>query len=697
MKTGSNMQLSYPGTDSVSAGLALLDELPQLSAAVAQLFEALSDDDTDRHRLAGILDQSPSLAAKLVGLANSAYFSRASRINGVSDAIFVIGFRTVRSLATATALQEPFSNNQCPAFHPGRFWLQAVLTAHVARELARKSSPRLTLNPDEAYLSGLLHGIGLMALAHLFPKELNHILEQDNHQPGSLARQIHQTFGATHHAVGAALLKRWHLPELFSCTTEHYADPEYQGSCWTACRLIAVAHEWADHVIHQDQTHTFGQQDLNLLGISPEDGESVNTSCLEQLEVFTELAELISGEKPQLCDPEVVADAAVELKDRLVDTIESLSSLSALTEIDIQDRSEQSVLSGALKVLMANQNMQRCSVFLVEGDELLNAAGLSWSEQNAIHSQKPVTPVVTHRFRPGEGLIGLAAQSGEIQHCRDCSADPRFKQMQADRDTGLGSIISVPICFHEKTLGVLNISHRQPNIFTEWDERFLYVFCNMLGQLLTSNRLLRTMEHEIDQRTLELQVALDRAESLSILDGLTGAHNRRYFISNFTTLIEQCARYDHKLSLLMIDVDDFKQINDTYGHLEGDRILKAIASILKQCARGADIIARFGGEEFIVALQDTDCEGAHQVASRILDQIRLLSCGQTGNKRGITASIGIACYTRPGVMPIKTPEQWIQEADDALYRAKRTGKNRISVHVGDTPANKAFSGIPPRN
>lgn len=687
----SNKQLSDAGTESVSSALTLLDELPQLPAAVHQLFEALSDDDIDRHRLASAIDQCPSLSAKLVGLANSAYFSQASRINGVSDAIFVIGFRTVRSLATATALQSPFSNNQCTSFHPGRLWLHAVLTAHVARALAKQASLTLSVNPDEAYLAGLLHGIGLLALAHLFPEDLNQILEQGNPQPGALAAKIYQKFGATHHTVGAALLKRWQLPELFSRTTEHYADPDYQGPCWMACRLIAIAHGWSDRVIHQNATSAFDSQGLNLLGISPEDSEAVAVSCLEQLECFSELAELISGEKPQFCDPEAAADAAVELKNRLVDTIESLSSLSALTAIDIQDQSEGDVLRGALKVLMANQDMLRCSIFLLEGDELVNAAGLSWSEQHAVSSEKPPnTPVATHRFRMGEGLIGRAAETGEIQHCRDCSADPRFKPMQANKDASLCSIISVPICFQDTIMGVLNISHRQANAFSEWDERFLSVFCNMLGQLITSNRLLRKMEHEIEQRTLDLQVALKRAESLSILDGLTGIHNRRYFISNFNMLIEQCARYRHKLALLMIDIDNFKQINDTYGHLEGDRILKAVANIIKHCARGADIIARFGGEEFIVALQDTECEGAKQVAERIQEQVRLLSCGPADRKRGITASIGLSCYTQSSDMPIKTPEQWVQEADDALYRSKRSGKNRISVHIADAPKSNIY-------
>ena len=101
----SNERISAAGTNSVSAGLALLDELPQLHASVHQLLEALSDDNIDRNRLADIIDHCPSLSAKLVGLSNSAYFRRASPIKGLSDAIFVIGFRTVRSLSIATALQ----------------------------------------------------------------------------------------------------------------------------------------------------------------------------------------------------------------------------------------------------------------------------------------------------------------------------------------------------------------------------------------------------------------------------------------------------------------------------------------------------------------------------------------------------------------------------------------------------------------
>ncbi len=683
MGNNPNQQVNELATGEVSAALSLLDELPQLHAAVHQLFEALASDDIDRTRLAAVIDQCPSLASKLVGLANSAYFCRRSRpITGVSDAVFVIGFRTVRSLATASALQEPFSNNRCPAFHPGRFWLHAALTAHVARELARKTSVE-SLNPEEAYLAGLLHSIGLLALAQLFPEELNRILEQGESSPGSMAGMLEQQFGVDHRCVGSALLSRWHLPELFSRACAHYADPGYQGEHWVLCRVIAVSGEWAEQVIHQQENNCFDPAGLNVLGITQDDGAAIAGACMEQVEAFSELAELISGEKPVFCDPVVVEDAAIELKDRLIDSIESLSSLSALTELDLKERDERSLLREALEVLMKNQDMQRCSVFLVEDGVLVNAAGLSWVELNAGCAGAPESGGNSHQFRLGEGLLGIAAESGELQHCRDCSADPRFKPMPAGEGASPGSLISVPVRFRDSTLGVLNISHRETNVFSEWDERFLTVFCNLLGQLITSNRLLCNMDHEIRQRTLELQLALERAESLSILDGLTGVHNRRYFVSHFATLIEQCARYRHGMAVMMIDIDDFKKINDEFGHLEGDRMLKRIAGVLSHCARGADIVARFGGEEFIIALQDTDCEGVNQVAGRIQTQVRELFCGAGDRKRRISASIGIACYRDAGNMQVKTPELWIQEADDALYRAKRAGKNRVSMHICD--------------
>ena len=458
---------------------------------------------------------------------------------------------------------------------------------------------------------------------------------------------------------------------------KNYANPDYQGDDWALSRIVGVAREWAEHIVHQEISSPFNADGLTQLGISTNDAEAIRNKCLEQLEVFTNLTEIISGTTAEFYNPQEISRAAVELKDRLVDTIDSLSSIRALTDLNIRNKSEGQILNDALEILMEHQDMQRCSIFLKKDNTLFNVSGLSWDEHFTKGDKKEGAS--TYTFALGEGIIGMVAETGEIKHVPDCAEDPIFKTLDNKSNNVAGSLISVPISYQDTTLGVLNISHSQPNVFTEWHDRFLIVFANMLGQLIVYNRVIRDMDSEINQRTKELQVALARAESFSIRDELTGIHNRRYFISHFKKIIEQCDRYGYKAAVLMIDIDNFKQINDTYGHLEGDRTLIQFAETLSQCARDADIIARLGGEEFIIALQHIDCEKSQQVAARILEKIREMDCGEK-DKYQITASIGISCYDKSSKMPKKTPEQWVQEADNALYKAKGSGKNCISIY-----------------
>lgn len=665
--------------NSLSAGLALLDEIPPLDIAVQRLIEALSDEDISERQLASIIDQCPSLSGKIVGLANSAYFRRNNPIHSLQDAIFLIGMRTVKSFAIASALQEPFSNDQCPAFRPGLFWLHDVLTAQAARELSKKAPKTLALQPEETYLAGLLHNIGLLALAHLFPDQLNGLLDENEKDSTQLAIRTEIAFGANYQTVGAALLKHWHLPESFIAIAKYYASPEYRGEHWEKCRVVGIAREWATHIVRQETATPFSHDGIAELGISTNNAETVRNKCLEQLDVYIELSEIISGAKVEFSNSGAVAKATLELKDRLVDTIGSLSSIRALTDLNIRNKNEDEILNEALKILMENHEMQRCSIFLNKDSFLVNASGLSWDEHFSNIETINTKDVSTHTFSLGEGIIGMVAETGEMKHAQNCAEDPLFKAMDKDLEYVPGSLICVPICFQDTTLGVLNISHSKPNIFTDWDERFLIVFANMLGQLIIYNRIIRGMDFEIDQRTKELQVALARAETLSTYDELTGIHNRRYFISHFDKLVQQIERYKYKVAVLMIDIDDFKIINDTYGHLEGDRTLIKVAEALGQCARDADIIARLGGEEFIIALQHSDCEKAQQVANRVLEKIRLLHCGDKGEHK-ITASIGISCYDGSTDLPKKSTELWIQEADRALYSAKHAGKDRIAIY-----------------
>ncbi|MFC3552203.1 7TM diverse intracellular signaling domain-containing protein [Lysobacter cavernae] len=190
------------------------------------------------------------------------------------------------------------------------------------------------------------------------------------------------------------------------------------------------------------------------------------------------------------------------------------------------------------------------------------------------------------------------------------------------------------------------------------------------------------LEHKVEQRTAELRSALGQLEDAharlresSQRDGLTGLHNRSYFRDGFETLLRQAREHGRPLSLLMIDLDNFKQINDRHGHLIGDDCLRWTARTLGQALRAHEaLLARFGGEEFVVALPGLDMKAATRVAEDLRQHLRDLPCRSGELSIVITASIGvhaITTVTRSGIDPL------LQLADQALYRAKADGRDCV--------------------
>jgi diguanylate cyclase (GGDEF)-like protein len=162
-------------------------------------------------------------------------------------------------------------------------------------------------------------------------------------------------------------------------------------------------------------------------------------------------------------------------------------------------------------------------------------------------------------------------------------------------------------------------------------------------------------------------------EQLAILDGLTGVYTRRYLWDRFGEELERSKLRGLKFSFLLIDVDHFKTLNDRYGHLTGDQVLKRAGAILREHVREIDIIGRLGGEEFGVLLPDTPLEGALFVAERIRSAIEEHSIKAYDTLLRITISVGISSFPKDG----ETINELMDKADWALYRAKKTGRNRI--------------------
>jgi diguanylate cyclase (GGDEF)-like protein len=186
-------------------------------------------------------------------------------------------------------------------------------------------------------------------------------------------------------------------------------------------------------------------------------------------------------------------------------------------------------------------------------------------------------------------------------------------------------------------------------------------------------------------RILKLEKSLKRANDeirlLSITDSLTGCFNRAYLGEQFPQELSRSQRYQHHLSVVLVDLDHFKKINDTYGHQAGDLVLKSVANcLIGQVRAKVDWTVRYGGEEFLIVLPETDCAGARIMAERVRMAISNISIQVTGTQIQVTASFGVACVNfRQKQKPAVTMEELINKADEQLYRSKREGRNRVSV------------------
>jgi diguanylate cyclase (GGDEF)-like protein len=212
----------------------------------------------------------------------------------------------------------------------------------------------------------------------------------------------------------------------------------------------------------------------------------------------------------------------------------------------------------------------------------------------------------------------------------------------------------------------------------EFDE-FAVFFPSFLamGVLLFSYRQIQKLEAEIHKRQQVEDVLREneqRYRDLSITDNLTQLYNSRHFYHTLQSEIDRSIRYNHPMSLLLIDIDNFKQYNDTYGHLEGDKALSSMGRVVRECLRKTDSGFRYGGEEFTVILPETESKDALYVAERIRKGFEAEIFTPKANEEvHITVSIGASQYIHG-----EKQEHFVGRADKAMYASKAQGKNRVS-------------------
>ncbi len=254
----------------------------------------------------------------------------------------------------------------------------------------------------------------------------------------------------------------------------------------------------------------------------------------------------------------------------------------------------------------------------------------------------------------GEGIAGTVFLERKPIITNLGSADPRFIAKEVLSNTK--SLLCVPLIAKGEVIGVINITNKKHDkLFNQKDLEFITSLANQAA------------------------IAIDNAKlyELATKDGMTKLYIYRHFYTLLENEIRRCSRYKRNMSLIMMDIDNFKRINDTYGHLTGDTILKNLAIVLQESVRKIDIPARYGGEEFVVILPETDKEEACIIAERIRKNISqiVVKVNETQNLSP-TVSIGVAQYTTDG----KEAKELINAADTALYYSKHNGKNMVSTY-----------------
>lgn len=192
--------------------------------------------------------------------------------------------------------------------------------------------------------------------------------------------------------------------------------------------------------------------------------------------------------------------------------------------------------------------------------------------------------------------------------------------------------------------------------------------------LMNTQRELKKKNQELEETNQKLEEAKQELERLSVTDELTGLSNRRYFEASMKNEVRRSIRYNHPLSLLMMDIDHFKEVNDTYLHTTGDVVLKDLADIFHVQLRETDTIARYGGEEFVAILPETGIDIATQIGERLRKTIEEHTTEVTAIKIKVTVSIGVA--SAQGKID---PEALLKAADTAMYKAKKNGRNRVET------------------
>lgn len=621
--------------------------LPSPKGAAMQVLLLSQKEEVTNQEIAHAIQADPALSAMLIKLANSPLAHQVRPIASVLDAVAVLGMNTVRQIVLGLSLVDSSRNLTCKKFDYQKFWSHSLLTAIAAQNLVLLRGVGLA-SPEEIFILGLLSKVGMLALATAYPLEYSAILEKvEADSSVSLVDLERAEFGFDHNQLTREMLADWRMPVAFQSAIMHYEDPCQanfaEGSRdWNFLHLLHIADYLTRMCLAQDVERSKMVPKLifkaTRLGVESEMLSRLGDGAVNDWHDWSKLFKIRVVSVPPFESLLEVAPLAPEVSDAGVLPGNVGSSFK-------------------LRILLVDDDRAVLMIMKMLLDSSGHTVAIARNGKEALAMVSDFMPQIIMTDWVMPEMDGIA-------FCRELRRNPDWR-----------NIYVFMLTAQESTDRLVEAFEAGAN-----DYMTKPINPKVLGARLSAGQrvvqLQEELEHErqlLHKFSSELAVSNQRFQKLALTDELTELPNRRFANEHLERQWALAQRNGSPLSCMMVDIDYFKQVNDSYGHKVGDDVLKQVAHALHLSVRKQDVVCRLGGEEFLVICPDLRASEFIRYAERLRVNVAALNFTDTSGKNfKLTVSIGAA-----GKNPaVASSEMLMQLADKRLYMAKESGRNR---------------------
>ncbi|HSD37833.1 MAG TPA: diguanylate cyclase [Rhodocyclaceae bacterium] len=650
-------------------------DLPSPKGVALAIMRLTALDDVSMAELARIIRTDPAFVGRLIKAANGVIGHGRRPIASVQDALTVLGMPAVRTMALGFSLMTSYKSGSCQAFDYSAFWSSCLAAGVAAQAVSVRTR---VAAPDEIYCLGLLARVGELALATLYPKEYSELLLEVRAKPGLQVSELEsRRFGMHHAELGAAMLADWGMPRVFTEAAYHSDGlgdcPFSEGSRErTLTEALMIARTMGELCVTSEAARPAVMRRLLQLGsrLSFDEASTIEL-CDSVAREWVEWGALLNVKAEALPPFEQIGRQSLQSED-------GSPVLAALPEAAVAIR-ESVVTAAALTVPVARPRdvvapaapvEPALRVLLMPADDaaavVLKQQLLNGGYQVAVVRDVSMVTETALDYEPEIVVVdwALTDRGGE-------------ESIRALRETRIGRGMFIVVLSERRDeefmVGAYGLG--VDDVLLKPVSARLLLACLEAGKRVTGmhSEIERDRE-EIRHFAAELAVSNRRLQEVAMMDPLTGFPNRRFFVDRLLQEWAASTRNKRPLSCVMVDVDNFRLINDTYGHAVGDSVLQQVSRAMREALRSHDVVARTGGNEFLVICPEAPLEAAHVCAERLRLAVEDadIVCGMLHLK--LTVSIGLAARDTS----IGDSDTLVRRAEQGLQAAKQEGRNRVS-------------------